>query len=180
MEKVSVIFTASDSLVGRLISFFSGSKASHVLVRHQYLGVDVCLHADVGGVQLDTRPRALMGRRVLAEFKIRQGVHLKRAVQELGSGYDYAGVLGFLVVWVARWFKRKIKNPFAGARSMFCSEFVLMLNHLDCIPEWSGLDPELTTPGDLLRLCKQGESFELVEQPDQGPPRLLTKLLAKK
>ena len=162
MEKVSIIFTQSGSLFSKLIMFFTGSKTSHVMIGYDLLDTPVCIHAGPRGVVIDTRKRALKKRRVHKEFRIEHGVHLRHAMTKLGEGYDVGGLFGFFPVWIARWLGRKIKNPFASPTAVFCSEFVLMLNQCGCIPSFDGLDPETTTPEDLLIICEQNDSFKLV------------------
>ena len=162
MEKVSIIFTTSDHWFSKLIKFFTSSPVSHVLIGYRLLDTDVCIHAGARGVVIDTRAKALAKRKVWKEFKVVQGVHLRHAMTHLGTAYDVGGLFGFFPVWIAKWFGKKMKNPFASATAMFCSELVVRLNLCGCIPEFDGLDPETTTPEDLLLLAEQGDSFQLV------------------
>ncbi len=162
MQKVSLIFTTSGHWVSRLIRFFTRSPVSHVMIGHEYLRQPISLHADTRGIIIETREKSLKGREVYAEYRIIQGVHLQKSIELLGQDYDFKGLIGFAIHVIAKWLRWKIRNPFTSSKEMFCSEFVVRMNQCGCIPEFDGLDPELTSPGDLLRICEKGGSFEPV------------------
>jgi hypothetical protein len=125
----------------------------------------VFMHANVGGIQVTPRERFLHGNRIVAEFETRQEVPsdlLKMAAGHLGEHYDYVALFGFIwpiMLW--RWFQIKTDNPLASARGMVCSEFVARIDTDGLvIPEFKGLDPEDTTPEDLLKRCELEKSFK--------------------
>jgi len=159
---LTLLFTSSNHWWSRVIQFFSKSRCSHVMVGLDLWGTPAVLEADVGGVQFLPRSRFFgKGDQMLvAEFAIRPEVHLRAAIEELGDRYDYVGLLGYALVMIARRLGRKIKNPLASPKAMVCSEFALALNRDGTIPAWVGLDPEATSPGDLLAICEHSASFE--------------------
>jgi hypothetical protein len=167
---VTLVFTTTGSWVSAIIRWFTGGIASHVAIGTDLHGVPVLLHADVGGVQLSHRGRFFGdfgSNAVVAEYRFVGDVaeaRLARAVAHLGDRYDYAGLFGYAPVMVARWLGKKIRNPLASPRAMVCSEFVLLLDvGGDLVPAWQGLDPERTTPEDLLAICKESVAFCRVE-----------------
>lgn len=129
-------------------------------------GVPVIVHATVGGVQVDFRRKWAKGNTIVGEFRpkveVSQGV--QHTLSLLGSKYDYVGLLGYLlVVFWWRWFGRKIKNPIVSPTGLVCSELLVHLSHDgSIIPEWAEMDPERTTPQDLLAACEAGSSFERI------------------
>jgi hypothetical protein len=75
---------------------------------------------------------------------------VKRAATWLGQEYDVGGLFGNAFVLIGRWFRRKWKNPLASSKSMFCSEAVVRVLQSAEYPGTSDLDPETTTPQDLM------------------------------
>ncbi len=156
---ITLVFVTTGNPLSRLIRWITGSKASHCAIGGLHLeGVPVVLHASLGGVQLTPRERFYAEHRAVAEYEMLAPVSVTRAVEALGDHYDYVGLAGYLPVLLWRWLGRKMKNPFAGAKASVCSELLLALDSAGVVPEWAGLDPETTTPEDLLRLCA-GSSF---------------------
>jgi hypothetical protein len=59
---------------------------------------------------------------------------LRMLSEHLGEMYDYSGLFGMSFVLIGQWFKRtfkkwrrRIRNPWANAKRMFCSESVVAL-----------------------------------------------------
>jgi hypothetical protein len=75
----------------------------------------------------------------------------------LGSMYDYAGLIGMAVVMFGRFLKRKWKNPFRGAKSVYCSEAVILA--MKASPGYGGLDLDSdSSPQDLLEYFEKNEA----------------------
>lgn len=162
---MKVTFTTADVWYAKLIRWFTRGRASHVLIGVTLFGREVFMHANVGGIQVTPRERFLYKNQVVAEFETRQEIPsdlLRMAAGHLGESYDYVGLFGFIwpmMLW--RWLHLKVKNPLANARGMVCSEFVARVDTDGLvIPEFRGLDPEDTTPEDLLVLCELEKSFK--------------------
>jgi len=82
-------------------------------------------------------------------YKLEVGLY--ELVKLIGQPYDKAGLLG--MAWVAalaRWFKRKVRNPLASAHAMWCSEAVAFLLASSAVPEAAALVPERATPEDVV------------------------------
>ena len=165
MTSLALVFTSSSALISRTIRFFTRSRTSHTAIGLELFGTPFFLHATVGGIQMTPRARWLKTNRVVAEFKIVPDLSagLQDALHHIGDAYDYVGLLGFLLVLTAKKLGRTRRNLFASPSAMVCSELAL---HLDLtgskIPEWRGLDPERTSPEDLLRICEQSAQFQRV------------------
>jgi hypothetical protein len=127
-------------------------------------GVAMLLHCTSGGVQVTPKSKWFRDNKLVAEYEFKPELSdgVRHAFMHLGEKYDYVSLLGFVPVLFFRWLRVKIKNPLASAKSMVCSEFVVHVDHEHKIPEWAGLDPETTSPEDLLLLCRRQQSFTKV------------------
>ena len=79
----------------------------------------------------------------------------KKAALWLGKRYDYVGLVSAFFVMVARWLRRKIRNPLQDPRGLFCSEAVAHVLQQSRYPGAENLDPSATTPEDLRVLLHQ-------------------------
>lgn len=98
-----------------------------------------------------------------------EGVDLWKGVRanvdQLGSWYDYGGLVGMSVVMVMwRWFKLKVKNPLQSKKMWFCSEAVAKIYNDSGVPAPLELGTGETEP---LRLEGEivGKGFSLVPDP---------------
>jgi hypothetical protein len=161
-----VIFTADNSWVSKAIRFITRGKTSHAALTSSIGGVPVLIHASIGGVQVTPRRKWLRSNRAVAEFvpASGEGFDLGLAARALGERYDYVSLLGFIPVLIARRIGARIRNPFARSNATVCSEFVVRAaagqGRLQAL---IGLDPERTTPQDLLRACEQESGLFRVE-----------------
>lgn len=164
--KTTICFTTSRSWspVSWLIRKFTGSRVSHVALCVDIYGIPVMLHATMGGVQLTLRNRFEADNHIVEEFRFKPDMTIgvyHTIAQHLGDRFDYVGLLGHAyvsVVW--KWLKRKRRNPLASPSALVCSEFVLHVDPTKQIEEWKWLDPERTTPQDLLDCCQLEINFE--------------------
>jgi hypothetical protein len=163
-EDVTIVFTTRDWLFARLIRKITKSPTSHVAMGGMIHGVPILVHADYGGVQVSPLTKYLRQNRVVAIYRPK-GVDLVpsicSAVQAIGQGYDYVGLFGYAWVMVARRFGRKVKNPLASAAGTVCSELVTRVCQA-MVPGWRDIEPEETTPEDLLELVAASKYFEKV------------------
>jgi hypothetical protein len=81
---------------------------------------------------------------------------VRKSMASLGELYDYEGLLGMAWVEIAkRWLHRKVLNPLRSARTLFCSDAVVQLILQPAgWPGSFGLDPQSTSPADLLKFLK--------------------------
>jgi hypothetical protein len=82
-------------------------------------------------------------------------------MQHLGTGYDYPGLLGEGIrIVFQEWFKRKISNPFASSKQMWCSEAVAYaIEKSGFYPNAKPDDWQRCTPADVETLLA-GKSLE--------------------
>lgn len=147
--------THGNNIVSRLIRWLTKSKASHawLLVEDPFFGLEMVMEATETGFRLIPLANfKAEGNNIVALLEpsspLDEGV--KQAGKWLGEHYDFAGLFGASVVILGRWLRRKWRNPFGSPKSMFCSEAVVRVMQASKFPGAEGLDPEATTPQDLL------------------------------
>ena len=167
---ISLVFYRNNSILSKLIRLFTYSETSHVAICVERWGTKLLYQGTTRGVVFDTKESYELktGNTEVAEYQIKVPVEhgMKYLLSLLGSKYDFAGAAGVGIVKVfKKWFGKKIKNPFASPKSMICSELVVELNHYGEIMSFDPLDPERTSPGDLLEICRKDcyNEFEIVE-----------------
>lgn len=153
---MTIVFSTSSGWLSTIIKWFTKSRTSHSMIGIEIHGIPALIHATMGGVQITPRKKWFKDSILIAEYRILKDLEdgFKHAFSHLGDHYDYVGLLGYIPVMIGRWFGRKVKNPFASASAVVCSEFVLHLDHDHVIGTWKGLDPERTSPQDLLDICR--------------------------
>jgi len=165
---VTILFSSSNAWISRAIRWFSRKlgrdkgRASHASVSLDLGVLHIVAEATFpGGARVLTRPRWDREHTKLAEYRVVMAdpvVPLDVSLDLLGEDYDLPGLLGYVPVLIARWFGRKIRNPFASARKQVCSEFAYRLItrlHGD-VPEWRGCDCETVLPDDLWERIEAG------------------------
>lgn len=168
----SLVFTTSSHWLSKTVRWMTNSETSHVCLGTEIFGEPVLLHSAIdgetgqNGVQITPRSKWLEDNELVAEYNILPEIgeeRMRPMIRLLCEKYDKMGLIGYIVVIVAKWLGKKIQNPLAHARALVCARYVLKLDpEARAIPEWAGLDPEKTTPHDLLLLCRTGPSFSRV------------------
>lgn len=167
----SLVFTTSSHWLSRVIRAVTASDVSHVAIGTEIFGQPVLIHSaldgDTGrnGVQITPRHRWLSDNTVVAEYAIIPDVteNMGSMVRLLCERYDKMGLIGYLIVIIAQYLGKKIMNPLSSPSRYVCSRYALQLDPTgQKIPEWAGLEPEKTTPHDLLVTCRKGASFRRV------------------
>lgn len=165
----TLVFTTSSHWLSRMVRWMTDSVTSHVCLGTEIFGEPVLIHSALDGetgrtgVQITPRSKWERQNIIVAEYDIVPDVsdNMRPMIRLLCEKYDKLGLLGYIVVIVAKWLGKKIMNPLASARAYVCSRYVLQLDPFGrLIPEWRDLDPEKTTPHDLLLLCRNGTSFK--------------------
>jgi hypothetical protein len=145
----------------------TGSKASHawLLVDDPVFRLRMVMESHTTGFRLVPLTEFAKTNEVVA-LAVPQ-VDLSDGVAEagawLGSRYDFTGLLGMCVVLAGRWLHQKWKNPVQSARSMFCSEAVVRVLQAARYPHADAIDPDDTSPQDLLALLQGDGSCEVVD-----------------
>jgi hypothetical protein len=121
---------------------------------------DMVMEATDGGFRIVPFDRYTKHADYLRVFKPRLPIDtgLMAAVDWLGERYDYTGVFGMAWVMFGRWLKRKWHNPWHGANALFCSEAVTKVLQAASYPGVERLEPETTTPEDLLEFFRTDEA----------------------
>lgn len=147
-------FSTSTSPVSAVIRTLTRSRASHAwfLYRDTDLGLDMVLEAVGSGLRLIPFEVWRHHNRVVATVPLGRSLNqgLAHAVMWIGTRYDGGGLFGMAVVMVGRWFRRTWRNPWASSRALFCSEVVVRALQRDGFPGAERLDPEGTSPADLM------------------------------
>jgi len=115
--------------VSWLVRKVTGSKASHAffIYRDHDFELDMVLEAHELGFRLTPLDHFKKKNHLVAVYTPVQPLDtgLKYVARRyLGTMYDYGGLFGGIVVMLGRKLKRKWRNPWRGARNVFCSEAV--------------------------------------------------------
>jgi hypothetical protein len=158
---MKIVFSTTNHLLSRAIRWLTSSQVSHCSIHAEMAGVPVVIEATIGGVRIIPLSKWATGNTVVGSFEPRLDMisGLAHAVEHVGDRYDYVGLLGYIPVLLARWLRLRCRNPLASPSAMVCAELILHLDHGGNVPEWRGLDPEATTPQDLLSAMTAGGSF---------------------
>jgi hypothetical protein len=155
-------FSTSDSLISRVIRWFTKATVSHTYIVFDYIPqADHELYEAVGhGFHLSTRDKLTRGStRIIKEVPVDLNVPLAFAVcrKWLETPYDFSGLFGEAWVQVGKLFGQRWPNPWANAHSMFCSEAATFLMQI-AAPNGPlrlvirNLDARQTDPEMLLRV----------------------------
>ena len=167
----SLVFTTSAHWLSRVIRWMTASEVSHVAIGTEIFGEPVLIHSALdgetgrNGCQITPRDRWLADNTLVAEYTVIPDVsaNMGSLIKLLCERYDKMGLIGYVVVIVAKYLGKKMMNPLSHPSKYVCSRYALKLDpEARAIPEWAGLDPEKTTPHDLLLLCRTGPSFSRV------------------
>ena len=157
-------FSTTNHLVSRIIRKLTGSIVSHtwVLYYDEDFKCDCVIEFTKGGCRLSTfdrfKQRNLIVKIWTPQCSVQKGfVGLRNFLE---AGYDYIGLFGMLFVLFARWLKKKIRNPFASSKKLFCSECVVRLLQNAEYPRSDTLDPETVTPDDLYHFAIREEAMQ--------------------
>ena len=157
-QRVRVGFSTSNALISRVIRFFSGQRFSHAFLIYEDrdFGGQYVMEAAWDGYRLIHRDDALRDATLVVILDPKHDLSkiLEVSGRWLGSRYDYAGLVGAALVTVARWARTKIRNPMQDAKSVFCSESIVVGLQQIGYPGAERLDAASTTPTDLFKFFK--------------------------
>lgn len=172
-ERVTIVFTASDHIISRLIRWATHGEVSHCYLEYssELWGGRWSAEADAKGVH--KKPAEASRHAVYAEYEC-SGFDVPpctKAIRKyIGASYDYAG-LGLLALIKIAWqvFKVKIRHPATSTRAQKCSELVARFLQAGPLPETKVWNPETVEPQQLLDWCR---THEACVQPvlDRGRP----------
>jgi hypothetical protein len=156
---IRIVFTASNSLLGRIIRKLTKGRVSHVFFQHpsETWGGEWATQATWPMVMQGPAECARHG--VVKEFECQFDVVncFKANRAEVGKWYAFEGLVifgWFLLIW--RVFRHKIRHPFHSAKGDFCSELaVKIFRSSKSLLDLDKLDPDYTDPEMLLKYCEQ-------------------------
>jgi hypothetical protein len=146
--------TGKHSPVSALIRWFTKANVSHayVIFYDPTLDDEYILEADTRGFQPMRYSQFKKNNNVVMELDphVEMGAAIRMADRWVGEqSYDYEGFFSMVIVIAARWFKKKIKNPFHSPHSMYCSEAMTKLLQFANFPGAEQLDPPSEDPMSL-------------------------------
>ena len=161
---IIVGFSTSTSVISRIIRWFTRSKASHSWVAFDCgeLGLRLIMHASVGGYKLNQWTKWRKDNQIVAMYICQEDLSdgLRKMAEQLDKPYDYWSVI---MLAPKRWFGKLYKNPVQdGDKRLHCSEALARL--LQAHGFAKDLDPESTTPENLLEFCAGNPAFTPTEE----------------
>jgi hypothetical protein len=141
-----------------LLRRIMGTPYSHIwlLLDDALFDVDMVLGTEREGFVLVPYERFLRKNNVIMIYAphpdYQLDVGLRAVAPLIGAPYDKVGLIGMAWVMFCSWFKRKVRNPLASSKAMFCSESVAFVLSKSAVPEASMLIPERATPKDVVRV----------------------------
>ncbi len=138
-----------------LIRAMTHSRTSHawLLVEDPAFKLRLVLEAHSSGFRLVSFARFVKENVVVALVEPSHPVDpgLPAAGEWLGESFDVIGLFGIFLTLLGRWFRqRPWRNPFPTPSALFCSEAVIRTLQAAGYPGSDALDPEGTTPAELL------------------------------
>jgi hypothetical protein len=163
---VTVGFSTTSKFSSGVIRFLTKSPCSHAWFAFddEILGMRMVMQAEWWGYELRPWKRWVRENLLVAEFEpadLDLGPAVKVMAQELGTRYDWGsaawvGIKG----WMRRWLHSGLSlRPSRTPHQLMCSEAVVrFLTHAG-FKFAPGIDPELVSPGDLLRALSNSSQF---------------------
>jgi hypothetical protein len=154
-EPTRIGFSTTDALVSRIIRKLTGSQVSHAFLVYRDVDFEreMVMEAVGAGFRIVPLDKFRKHNRVVAIVTPRHSLErgLRAAVEWLGESYDTAGLLGMALYLARRALqrgRRRLRNPLASQRALFCSEAVALACRESAYPGFDR-DPETTSPQDL-------------------------------
>lgn len=168
--KSTIVFSTSRDWVSRAIRWITRSPCSHVALIYDDCTFDIrcVMQSWWSGFELRTLQQWNQGNRVVAEYKVLNhdvNDSVKKLARHLGEGYEF-GHIPLLAIksWMEKWMKLKFSiRPSRTPKKMICSEAItrfLQWSNVEAVKE---LDPEITSPADLLCVVSRSDEFQKVE-----------------
>lgn len=154
-----------------LIRAMTRSRTSHawLLVEDPAFQLRLVLEAHSSGFRLVSFTRFVKDNVVVALVEPAHPVDgaLPEAGEWLGESFDVLGLFGIFLTLVARWFRqRPWRNPFPTPSALFCSEAVIRTLRAARYPGSDALDPESTTPAELLAFLERDPASRVLRRDD--------------
>lgn len=143
-----------------LIRAMTRSRTSHawLLVEDPAFALRLVLEAHSSGFRLVSFTRFVKENRVVALVEPAHPLEpgLPAAGAWLGEAFDVLGLFGIFLALLRRyWHQGPLRNPFPTPSALFCSESVIRTMKAAGYPGADALDPEGTTPAELLEFLRR-------------------------
>lgn len=162
-------FSRSRSIRSKLVRWATGAAWSHVWIEypsHAWGGRWVAHSAENGVVKVPAEPY-LASCEAVKRFEVKVDITkgLEACREFVGRKYDYKVIWNALVGVIHRvtkwqWLYKIVSKD---SSKLTCSEFVSSILKEAGVIGTEGMDPELTTPGDLERFCSSSPIFGVVQ-----------------
>ena len=159
---ITVGFSTTRLKISGLIRWITGSSCSHTFIAFddQTLKMRMVMQAESWGYELRPWNRWQRGNVLVAEFRPagpRLDEALRALARRLGTKFDYRS---FLIIGIksifASWYRNRFSlSPERDPWKLTCSEAVVRFLKHGRYAAVAGLDPETTSPGELLRAIIQ-------------------------
>ena len=160
---IRIVFTASDTLMGRLIRWVTNGRVSHVFFQHPSVTWGGEWATEATWPMVLQRPAEKSRHNIVKEFECRFDIEdcFKANRREIGRWYAFEGLAIFglwLIIW--RVFKQKIRHPFHSPKGDFCSELAAKVFRASkVLPDISTFDPDYTDPESVLKYCERNPMY---------------------
>jgi hypothetical protein len=161
MSNITIGFSASTGIVGKVIRWFTRGRVSHAYATYysETLQDVFVIEANFWGYNLTPHEKWIKKNKVVAEFTCERDLApgLRYVAKWLGATYDFWSAFGLAA---RRWFGKWYRNPLRDPKKLHCSEAVTML--LAKVGLAESLDPESATPEDLYSYCLNNKEFKRI------------------
>lgn len=171
MPPITIGFSTTNKLVSRAIRLITRAPCSHAWISFAdaTLGFRMVMQAEWWGYEIRPWARWAAENKLVAEFEPRGPAllpALRKLARDLGSKYDFISAMwAGIAAWFSRWRKARLSiRPSRTPHQLMCSEAVVrfLINAGFDFPP--GVDPELVSPGDLMRHVSSSSQFRLLRK----------------
>ena len=166
---ITIGFSTTKQPISKIIRWFTGSACTHTFVSFHdaSLKMRVVIQAEAWGFELRPWKSWRNNNILVAEYEpIKQSLDksLLYLAKLLGANFDFrSAILLGIKYWLFRWFKTGFTlNPNYSPKKLMCSEAVIRFLLKGKYKSIKHLNPELTSPGELLGLVMESEEFKKV------------------
>lgn len=165
---IHIVFGTNDKSLSKFFRWVTGSEWTHVWIEYssQVWEGFLVVHAGKDGVVIVPQKKVMLTYPKQQVYSLKMGSYGLRegfewAKDQIGAPYDYgviwnAFVLLFYRITGWRWLWKILAR---NASRFSCSEFVSMFLKQAEFPGTEGMDPEFTTPADLVKFCRESSAF---------------------
>jgi hypothetical protein len=163
--EVTVGFSTTNKITSRIIRWITRGSVSHAWIAFydHCLDTRLVMQAEIWGYEVRPRHRWEHENILIAEYQPPKQLDksVRWIAQSLGVKYDWTSAMfAGLRRWLGRWVTGRFRSP----KKLMCSEAVIRCLRHGGITAVSDLDPETTSPAQLLRAIDAAPDFRKVNQ----------------